>query len=265
MKTLPYLLLLSLCFACSTKPKEETAQAVVDHYAALPANFAEVLKAHGGLEKWRSFKALEYDLTNLQNPAKSEHYTLDLLNRKDLTQADSFKIGFDGQQVWVAPRLKAFKGPSARFYHNLFSYFFTVPFILADPGAQYSNDTLTVDGKLYDVIDVSFQAGIGDADKDTYRLLIDPASKKLEKLLYTVTYFSGEANQNYNGLSYSDFTNVNGLLLPTRLTGYKYEAGKLTEKRYEVTFANIQLKTESPDQALFAMPAESEIDTLKAH
>ena len=262
MKTLPYLLVLFAFFACSPKPQEETT-AAIDHYASLPAGFAEVLKAHGGLEKWRDFKTLEYDLTNLQNPAKTEHYTLDLLNRKDLTQADSFKIGFDGEQVWVAPRLKAFKGPSARFYHNLFSYFFTVPFIVADPGAQYRNDTLTVDGKLYDVIDISFQEGIGDADKDTYRLLIDPASKKMEKLLYTITYFSGEANQNYNGLSYSDFAEVNGLLLPTRLTGYKYEGGKLTEKRYEITFANIQLKTDSPDQALFAMPAESEIDTLK--
>lgn len=263
MKALSFLLFIFVFFGCSTQPKEETAPEVVDHYASLPAHFADVLKTHGGLEKWRSFRTLEYDLTNLQNPAKSEHYTLDLLNRKDLTQADSFKIGFDGQQVWVAPRLKAFKGPSARFYHNLFSYFFTVPFILADPGAQYSNDTLTVDGKLYDVIDVSFQEGVGDADKDTYRLLIDPTSKKLEKLLYTVSYFSGTANQNYNGLSYSDFTEVNGLLLPTRLTGYKYESGKLAEKRYEVTFANIQLKEESPDQALFEMPAGAEIDSLK--
>lgn len=248
-----------LLASCSPKQKEVP----VDPYATLPPYFSEVLKAHGGLGQWREFKTLSYDLRHQDDPAPGEHYTMDLLNRKDLTVADSFKIGFDGENVWVAPNKKAFPGKSARFYHNLFSYFFSIPFILADPGVAYSSDTLTVDGKKYDVVKVSFEAGVGDADKDTYQLLIDPNTKQMEKLLYTVTYFSGEGSGNFNALAYEGWEEVNGVRLPTRLTGYTYLDGHLGGKRYEVAFSNIRLGTESPAQGLFEMPTQAEIDSLK--
>lgn len=260
MRATIFLAAIALLVSCSPKQKEESA---VDHYATLPESFSKVLKAHGGLDKWRSFKTLEFDLLHEQDSTPSEHYTLDLINRKDLTVADSFKIGFDGNEVWVAPDKKAFKGRSARFYHNLYSYFLTIPFIVSDPGANYADDTLTVNGKLYNVISISFNEGVGDADKDAYKLLIDPSTNRMEKLLYTVTYYSGEAHENYNFLSYEDWTDVNGLQLPSKLVGYKYSPGVTGDKRYEVSFENIQLKTESPNQDMFVMPSESEIDSLK--
>lgn len=262
MKAIAYLTLFSLLASCSPKQKED---APVDYYASLPESFSEVLMAHGGLDKWRSFKTLEYDLQHDGDTIPTEHYTLDLLNRKDLTVADSFKIGFDGSDVWVAPNKKAFKGRSARFYHNLYSYFLTIPFIVADPGVKYANDTLTVDRKLYDVINVSFDAGVGDADKDAYKLLIDPTTNRMEKILYTVTFYSGEAHENYNFLSYENWVDVNGLQLPSKLIGYKYSPGLTGEKRYEVSFLNMQLKEDSPNQELFVMPTESEIDSLKTN
>jgi len=259
MRAFVYLSLCAILVSCSSKPKEE----LVDYYATLPESFSEVLKAHGGLNQWRSFKTLEFDLQHEDDSIPTEHYTLDLLNRKDLTVADSFKIGFDGTEVWVAPNKKAFKGRSARFYHNLYSYFLTIPFIVADPGVIYADDTLTVNGKLYDVINVGFESGVGDADKDAYKLLIDPTTHKMEKLLYTVTYYSGEAHENYNALSYENWMDVNGVQLPSKLVGYKYSAGLIGDKRYEVDFVNIQLKQESPDQDMFNMPTGAEIDSLK--
>ncbi len=260
MKAILYISLCVSLFSCSSNPKGETS---VDPYASLPQKFSEVLRVHGGLEKWRSFKTLEYDLQHEDDSIPTEHYTQDLLNRKDLTVADSFKIGFDGSEVWVAPNKKAFKGRSARFYHNLYSYFLTIPFIVADPGVMYADDTLTVDGKFYEVINVKFESGVGDADQDAYKMLINPSSKQMEKLLYTVTYYSGEAHENYNFLSYESWSEVNGLKLPTKLVGYKYTPGKTGDKRYEVRFANIELKEQSPNQDIFSMPAESEIDSLK--
>jgi len=262
MKQLVYLFLLSTLISCGSKQKEE---ATTDYYASLPESFSATLKAHGGLDKWRSFKTLEYDLIHDGDSVPTEHYTLDLLNRKDLTVADSFKIGFDGNEVWVAPNKAAFGGSSARFYHNLYSYFFTIPFIVADPGVIYSEDSLTVDGKLYNVIKVAFESGVGDADKDTYKLLIDPSTNRMEKLLYTVTYRSGKAHENYNALGYDDWVDVNGLLMPSKLVGYKYSDGIIGDKRYEVSFANIQLKQESPSQDIFEMPAEAEVDSLKTN
>ncbi len=260
MKSFVYLILLSLLISCSPSQKQE--EPPVDYYASLPESFAEVLKVHGGLEKWRSFGTLEYDLKHEKDSVTTEHYTQDLFNRKDLTVADSFQIGFDGNEVWVAPNKKAYKGRSARFYHNLYSYFLTIPFIVADPGVLYTNDTLTVDGKLYDVIKVTFEEGVGDADEDAYKMLIDPTTKRFEKLLYTVTYYTGEAHENFNALSYEDWVDVNGLQLPSKLVGYKYSNGATGDKRYEVTFHNIQLKEERPNQEIFSMPTKAEIDSL---
>ncbi len=257
-----FILVILVLASCSKSQKETQA---VDYYAQLPELYQQVLKAHGGLEKWKGFKTLEYDLQHQNDSVPTEHYTLDLLSRKDLTVADSFKIGFDGKDVWVAPNRAAYKGRSARFYHNLYSYFLTIPFIVSDPGANYSIDTLTVDGKLYDAIKVTFNEGVGDADDDYYQMLIDPQSHHMEKLLYTVTYYSGEAHENYNALSYEDFVDVNGLQLPSKLVGYKYSAGKTGDKRYEVTFHNLTLKADSPNQDIFNIPAEAEIDSLKTN
>jgi len=262
MRTQPFLLVTFLIISCTSEQKKDTT---VDYYASLPSYFSEVLKAHGGLDQWRGFKALSYDLKHENDSVPTEHYMLDLLNRKDLTAADSFKIGFDGKEAWVAPNKKAFKGNSARFYHNLYSYFLSIPFIVADPGVIYASDTLTIDGKHYDVIKINFESGIGDADKDAYKILVDPSTKQMEKLLYTVTYYSGEAHENYNALSYEDWTDISGLRMSTKLVGYKYNNGHIGDKRYEVTFSNIQLKKESPNQDIFNMPAEAEIDSLKVN
>lgn len=251
-----------IVFSCSTKQNSDTPP---DPYVSMPAEFVQVLKAHGGLDKWKGFQTLEYDLLHDGDTLPSEHYTLDLINRKDLTVADSFRIGFDGQEVWVAPKKTAFKGRSARFYHNLYSYFLTIPFIVADPGIHYSVDTLSVDGKRHDVITVTFESGVGDSDQDYYKLLVNPETHRMEKLLYTVTYYTGEAHENFNALSYEEFKSVGGVDLPTRLVGYKYKDGQTGDKRYEVSFLNIELKSERPDQNLFEMPAEAEIDSLKAN
>ena len=261
VRRISYLLMLVTMLLSSCKPREE--KSYENLYDTLPAEFADVLRAHGGLEKWRNFGKLEYDLQHEEDATPTEHYILDLVNRHDLTVADSFNIGFDGNEVWVSPNKNAFKGRSARFYHNLYSYFLTIPFIAADPGTIYSVDTLTLNGKLFDVVGVSYKEGVGDADKDAYKLLIDPHTHKMEKLLYTVTYYSGEAHENFNALSYENWQEVNGIILPTKLVGYKYTDGILGDKRYEVTFHNIGLDSKRPDPKIFIIPPQAEVDSLK--
>lgn len=132
MRTYSFALVIFLIVSCTPKQKQDLP---IDYYASLPPYFSETLKAHGGLDKWKSFKTLEYDLLHDGDATPTEHYTLDLLNRKDLTVADSFKIGFDGKEVWVTPNKDAFNGRSARFYHNLYSYFLT--FLLSYPTREH--------------------------------------------------------------------------------------------------------------------------------
>ncbi len=255
LSTLP-ILLFSILISCTTTKKE-----YVDIYASYPTSFTKLLQAHGGLEKWNSFNTLEFDLFNPEDSSQ-EHHIIDLKLRKDMVLGDSFKIGFNGKDVWVAPNKKAFSGKSARFYHNLFFYFFSIPYVLADPGVNYQEDTVSLSGQKFSCIMATFNAGVGDADKDFYKMVVDPQTKKLTSLLYTVTYYSGEAHERYNLLTYMDWQEIEGLQFPGKIAGYKYADGIVGEKRYEYLFKNVVLKKEAPPETLFTMPAEAEIDSL---
>jgi hypothetical protein len=253
------LFILLFLISCTTAKKE-----TVDIYASYPLKFSKVLQAHGGLEKWNSFNTMEFDLLNPEDSSQ-EHHIIDLKLRKVLVEGDSFKIGFDGKNVWVAPDKKSFPGKSARFYHNLFFYFFSIPYVLADPGVNYQDDTVSLSGENFSCIKATFNAGVGDADKDFYKMIIDPQTAKLTSLLYTVTYYTGEAHEKYNLLKYLEWQQIEGLQFPGRLAGYKYADGIVGEKRYEYFFKNIILKKGATPETLFAMPTEAEIDSLVKH
>ena len=250
------ILILTVLTSCSTGKKVET-----DIYSHYPENFAKLLKAQGGLDKWNLSNTLEFDLVNSED-SSTEHHIVDLKSRKVLVQGDSFKIGFDGSEVWVAPNKKAFAGKSARFYHNLFFYFFSIPYVLADPGINYQDDTVNLDGQNFSCIKATFNIGVGDSDKDFYKMIVDPQTNRLTSLLYTVTFYSGEVQERYNLLKYEDQQEINGLIFPGRLVGYKYENDSVKENRYEYTFRNISLKETVASDSLFAMPLMAEVDSL---
>jgi len=81
-------------------------------------------------------------------------------------------------------------------------------------------------------------------------------------LLYTVTYFSGEANESYGAIVYDDYVTVNGLKLPKSMKGFKYEADTLGEMRYERIFDDIKIDVTALDPALFEIPEGGVIDSL---
>lgn len=253
-----FLVALIVGSACATKNINDQNQEL---YKDLPPSFVTLLKTQGGLEKWQSSRSLEFIVFNPKESTRERHL-IDLTTRKDLIEADSFKIGFDGKEVWVSPNKKAYKGKSARFYHNLFSYFFALPYFLADKGVSYLEDTVLLNGQRYASIKCTFSNGMGDADKDSYKMLVDPSSKKLYGLLYTVTYYSGEAHENYNFLKYEDWQEAGGLQFPGKLVSYKYANDSLTQKRFEFVFGNPKLTKEGLGDSLFTMPVQAEIDSM---
>jgi hypothetical protein len=261
---LKYIIIAALLFQVACNPAEtktaETNTSAQAETPKLPTFFEEVLQAHGGLDNWNQLGTMEYQLTNSGN---TETHIIDLKNRKDLVKGTNYSIGFDGAQVWVSPDKAAYPGKSARFYHNLFFYFYAIPFVLADPGVSYQQlDDITIQDKSYKVIEVAFGDGIGDTPEDKYRMLINPETKRMEWLLYTVTYFDGKPSDKFNALKYEDYQEVNGLLFPKTLTGYKYENGQIGDARYSVTLDKLQLKKEQPDQKQFEMPEKAEVDSL---
>lgn len=266
-----YCVLLSLIalllLNCGPKPqqaKESEAVEVVENEAA-PSPLKPYLDAHGGIDRWRSFGTLSYEV--IQGDAKEKHL-FDLYSRKVLLEKEEvYQLGFDGKDVWVSPNLAAFdRNYPPRFYHNLLFYFFSLPFVYADPGVIVKEMApQEVGGKTYDVVKISFESGIGDAPKDEYINYFDAETYQLSYLLYTVTFFSGEKREDYNAISYDEWQEVNGLVVPKVFTFRTWDGENFGEERAKDTFENVQFKEGVPAPDLFSQPVNAEIDTVQVN
>ena len=206
-----------------------------------------VFTAHGGMDLWNSMKTLSYDMVK---PDYSERQVIDLQSRKVKIEQDKFTIGFDGKEVWVEQKdTNTFKG-DARFYHNLYFYFFAMPFVLGDDGIQYGEtEPLQIDGHSYPGVKISYNNGVGDSSEDNYFLYYNPKTYEAEWLGYTVTYFDGKPSQDIHYLKFETWKKTEGVLLPEVLTWYNidFKTGEKTS-RGKMEFKEIELsKTGKPD------------------
>lgn len=230
------------------KVELESANVSSDHHTEV---ISKVFDAHGGFSNWAAMKQLSYTkggestITNLQN-------------RKIRLSSESQSIGFDGEKVWIAP--DTLDASRTRFYHNLYFYFYAMPFVLGDPNIFYEEvPDRELDGKSYKGIKVTFGENVGDSPKDNYIVWYDPETYKMEWLMYTVTFNSGEPSEKYSLIKYSLWENVNNLLLPTVIQWYTFSDDVVGEIRNEVLFENIRLSVEAPADSLFSMPANAKI------
>lgn len=238
---------------CQSSPQERsqpvTQAAETGHHIE---SLTEVFDAHGGYQLWSTMKTLSYE--------KGEESTVtNLQDRRIRLESSEQTIGYDGENVWMVPDTA--DASRARFYHNLYFYFYAMPFVVGDPGAVYEDvEPLELDGKTYQGIKVSYGEGIGDSPDDNYIIWYDPDTKKMEWLMYTVTYTSGEPSEEYSLIKYEDWESVEGVLLPTTLQWYVYDGEVVGEKRGEpAVFSNIQLSTDAPSDELFEMPSGAQV------
>jgi hypothetical protein len=263
MKNIYYLFLLitPIFAACTGKASEENTnpKAIGNIVPVIPETLSKGLIAHGSLDRWRSFHTLSFELVT---PTNTQLQLIDLDSRKLLITDSLYTLGYNGDQVWVSPDLEAFGESSARFYHNLYFYFFSIPYVLADPGIVYDDlGTQTIGDKEYNAIKISYSENIGDSPEDFYVAHFNLETGLMEVLLYTVTYYSKESHEKYNALVY-DWQEVNGLQVTKSIKGYKYDSGKLGDLRYEAVFDQVMLSKDMQPDSLFSIPNNFEIDSL---
>ncbi len=240
----------------ATEQVEETPAVAVKEKRTFPENLTKVLDAHGGYDAWDAMNQLSY---TRGAGDEAEEQLIELKSRRVLLSSANYQIGFDGTDVWISPADAEFRS-SPRFYHNLYFYFYAMPFVLADPGINYSDvEPLLVDDVQYPGIKISYNAGVGDAPKDNYILYYNPENYQMAFLQYTVTYRSQETSDKYSLIKYGSWADVNGLILPTKLSWYKYEDGKLGELRNEAEFSNIKLSADVPADDIFAKPQDAKV------
>lgn len=251
-KLLPVLFFASFFFACEQK------DTTPDPRMEQPEDFKKLLDAHGDWKKWIDAKAFSYAMVHETNLAWENHY-INLTDRKVRIDADVWQIGNDGEKVWISPNRQAFQGNSVRFYHNLYFYFYSIPYIFTDPGVQVKKvDPKTLNGQSFETFEVSFEEKIGDSPDDKYFMLVDPETGKLAWVLYKVTFYD-KTNETMNALKYEDYRDAGGLVFPRVMTGYQLENDSTKRIRYQVSFSDVLLVNEPMDENLFAMPEKNAV------
>ena len=187
-------------------------------------------------------------------PNATEKHITDLHSRKTRLQGKDFTIGYDGKDVWLSQKDSTAFQSNARFYHNLYFYFYAMPFVLGDDGITYSKAvTLEFENISYPGIKISYGKNVGDSPEDNYFIYYNPETYKMEWLGYTVTYFNGKPSSKISYIRYADWQDVNGLVLPRVLTWYQTnESGKITQARNSVTFTNVSLMEKTMDENMYA-------------
>ncbi|ALJ06442.1 hypothetical protein APS56_15445 [Pseudalgibacter alginicilyticus] len=257
MKKIILLTLAISIFACKNKTtttvvtEEENISIAPNRY---PENLIKIFDAHGGLDTWKSMKSLEF---TMPKESGNEITTTNLQSRKSLIETPSHALGYNGKDVWLLNKEdKPYKG-KPKFYYNLMFYFYAMPFILADDGINYKEaEPLVFEGKTYPGIGISYDAGIGESPEDEYVLYYNPETFKMAWLGYTVTFFTNEKAKELHFRRYSDWQDVNGLLLPKTMVSYNYENNLPTTARGENEFINVKVSKEKPEDALFDIPEE---------
>ncbi len=234
----------------------------------LQAQLDEALKAHGGVEAFRQFGTLQYDLKGFPFGPKAplnDRQLFDLYSRRALITSETYRIGFDGHQVWINdPDALAIP---ARFYAFTPFYFFGLPFFFADPGCKHESlGTKTLDGNEYEVVKFFFEAGIGDTPDDNYVAYFDKETHLLKLVHYIVTYpaFSrGKSPEELerHAIVYDEWQEVDGLLVPKEVSSHGWKEGKLVgESSPSWSYENVSFKKEQPAPGLFAKAEGAAVD-----
>jgi hypothetical protein len=239
------LILLFFAILGCTEPKKPLPQ--------VDPEFKSVLDTHGDWSKWINAKAMSYVLIHETNLTLENHF-INLDSRETRIDASNFQIGYDGDSVWISPNREAFDGNSVKFYHNLYFYFLTIPYIFTDPEVTVEkvNDRI-LNRKTYKTFQAKMGNNTGSSPDDTYYMLVDPETNLLEYLLYTVTFF-GNPDPVLSALKYEDYRSADGVQFPRVLTGYSLENDSTSTIRYQVSFGDVLLLDKKLDRNLFEKP-----------
>jgi len=233
------------------------------------AQLEEAYSAHGGLETYKKFNVVEYDLKDLPfSPVGvlNDHQLIDLNSRHVLITSDTYKIGFDGNEAWITPNIEAL-GIPPRFYSSTPFYFFGLPFLFADPGANLEPLGIKeLNGKKYNVVKVTYDNGVGDTSNDNYVAYIDKDTNQLKLVHYIVTYPPLMQGKTIDELErhaamYDEWQEADGLSVPKKISFYVWSEDSLGDEALGfIRFENVSFKKESPDPTIFQKPEGAVVD-----
>jgi len=222
-----------------------------------PNKLNRMFTAHGTYERWDKMNQLSFDL--LKKGGATETHLIDLKSRKTLISSSKFTIGFDGKDVWMNAEGK-FPVERARFYHNLYFYFYAMPFVLGDPGISYSRVAdLNFENKKYTGYKITYENNIGDSPDDNYFVYFDELTRQMTWLGYTVTYGKDTPNTEIHYIKYTNWETINGLVLPKKLQWYDSENNLPATPSNSAEFENSTVSEQIIEASKFTKPVDGKI------
>ncbi|MDQ6625398.1 MAG: hypothetical protein M3Y69_04530 [Verrucomicrobiota bacterium] len=227
--------------------------------------------AQGGLEKWKSYGRVEFDLKwSSAKGVKQDHQLFDLRSRDGLITCASYSLGANKGEVWIKPDAKALGGTPPRFYMWTPFYFFGMPFVFADPGAmQEPLGKKTFQGHDYDATKVTFKKGTGDSPDDFYVAYVDPASGQLKLVSYVVTYPMMRKGKpieelEQHAIVFQEWQDADGLKVPKTAPFYVWKNENIEgEPLATLEFSNVHFSEKEPEQSKFAKPDDAVVAAME--
>ena len=245
--------LIAGCGGASNKTTSESSAS-----AAHQSLITQAIEAHGGIDSWRSYRTLAFDYVSARGEQRSqESIMLDLQTRHERISGANYEMGYNGTDYWQLLGEEGMEEKNPTFFINLQFYFFAMPFVLADDGiVEESLGKKELNGKTYEVVKITFEAGTGVAPEDQYIVYLDPETKRMEALLYSVTYFNKDNAEKYSALHYTEWQEASGLVVPKVIQRYAWDADKeaFGEARGEKLFPKVAFSATAPDARIFAKP-----------
>ncbi|MEM9142509.1 MAG: DUF6503 family protein [Bacteroidota bacterium] len=219
------------------------------------------IRAHGGLERWKSFQGLEY---TLDDNGKMVYQLTQLKDRRAYLKSKTYTVGYNGKVAWAIPDARGVSGKSAAFYYNLDFYFIGLPFLLRDPGVNTEYDgRRTINGKEYESLRITFGSEVGLTPEDIYYLYIDPGTHLLEILTYSISYFDPEKAAVNSAKVYFDYRNIQGLMMPHKMENFEWKDFTMGKSKNHLRrFSNIHFLDHIRDETVFEVPEGAIIEVL---
>ncbi|MGB3776761.1 MAG: hypothetical protein WA960_00275 [Tunicatimonas sp.] len=225
----------------------------------------QAIEAHGGLARWygNGPLAFRFNYQPLDDGTPRDTYEVasywSAQTRHRLAQDTTLQYGWDGQQAWAYPT-DTLIPYDVRFWSLTPYYFVGIPFVLADEGidlALMEPDTLA--GNTYDLVKVTFGAGVGDAPDDYYVIYIAQDDNRVDAIRYIVSYpgyFPKGGHAPEKLMTYEGAQTADGITLPERYRTFWWKDEQRGEHITNVTLSEVTFR---PDVSAdyFAAPAEA--------
>ena len=221
------------------------------------------IETHGGLARWYANGPIHFRYRYERGGEQSDIDTEQLIDtwssraRHTVMPDSAASFGWTGEEAWLMPD-SAELPTNARFWSLTPYYFIAMPFVLADPGVNFAFDEpVAADGRTYDAVRVTFNAGTGDAPDDYYVLLLDPETDRVGGVRYVVSYpgFFPEGGATPEKIMlYDGAQTVSGITLQEGFRSFAWTDTGMGEPAAQGALTDVRFVPDATD-SLFAMPA----------